>query len=147
MSFLKISLKFLKSFRIYEDFLHQYKEISISIFVTKKLMTSHITEMSAVFYFQPTLNRSFNNCIELHQFWISSVVLLEIWRKRGIRGWWGVGQKKLLSKSSALLGLNSGTNVFILFCELYRFVRILSWLQQFYHRCENIAIVKILSPL
>ena len=103
--------------------------------------------MSAVFYFQPTLNRSFNNCIELHQFWISSVVLLEIWRKRGIRGWWGVGQKKLLSKSSALLGLNSVTNVFILLCELYRFVRILSWLRQFYRRCENIAIVKILSPL
>ena len=74
--------------------------------VAKKLMTSAYNRWyQHFFYFQATLNRLFNNCIK--SYWISS------WNMKGVtRGGGGGGasnwpppQKKLPSKSPALLGL------------------------------------------
>ena len=68
-SLLKIWLKFLKSFRRDPGFYFQYK-LFLSIFwhfpVTKKLMTSHMTDDISSFHLQPTLNRLFNNSIKLY---------------------------------------------------------------------------------
>ena len=56
----------------------------------------HIINNISIFYFQPTLNRLFNNYIDTD----ITLVLLEIWR-----GEKPSHQNKLLWKSAALLGL------------------------------------------
>ena len=101
--FLKNSLKFLKSFRSYEDYILQYC-LFVSIFrtfwhflVTKKVMMSAYNRF---FYFQSSLNRFFNSCVKLYWYSISFS-----WN---INGWsnWAPPQKKLPSKSPALLGIS-----------------------------------------
>ena len=80
--FSEMSLKFLKSFRRYKEFLCQYQLFSLILIVFLDFLTFPCYKetndvsvqqiMSPFFHFQHTLNRLFNICMELYWYYISS---------------------------------------------------------------------------
>ena len=115
-------MKFLKSFRRYENVLRRYKlfllifQIFSHFLVAKKLMKSAYNRwFQHFFYFQQTVSRLFNNFIRCY---IGiTLVLLEIWRK-GARGWVKLTppphQRKNYLQKAQLTALSSLSNILMI---------------------------------
>ena len=103
--------------------------------------------MSTCFYFQLALNRLFNNCIKLYQYWISSSW---IWKGR-VRGGEGgqikLSHPKIFSKRPALLVLKLITLYICLkynswFNTCFKF---LSWVKYLVLSCKLVTSFSIFS--